>query len=119
MLKTYTSTSLLVPKRLKLVSLQHSSKMTNDATLSETRSQHPQQQPTLASQRAKQQTQAQQRPATYFPLGYKEAAQQWVCLLFVAALPNPRWLTAPVDQCVVAPGRAQCPFVYSLAPRSR
>jgi cardiolipin-specific phospholipase len=85
MLKTYTSTSVLVPKRLKLVSLQHSNKMTNDATLSETRPQHPQQQPMLASQRAKQQAQAQaqQRPATYFPLGYKEAAHQWVCLAFV------------------------------------
>jgi len=87
MLKTYP-TSFLLPKRLKLVSLagrldpdgtgvHQTSTMSNDATLPDPRPQ----QPMLASQRAKQQqhVQARQPPATYFPLGYKEAAQQWVC----------------------------------------
>jgi hypothetical protein len=43
------------------------------------------QQPMLASQRAKQQAQGDERSRTpralsgYFPLGYKDAAYQWVC----------------------------------------
>ena len=72
--------------------------MSTDATIS----QHPQQQPVLARHRAKKQKKEQeqqrhseddddadmadsntseqkrQRPSMYFPLGYKEAASQWV-----------------------------------------
>ncbi|KAK3353623.1 Alpha/Beta hydrolase protein [Lasiosphaeria hispida] len=88
MLKTYP-TSFLLPKRLKLVSLaarfdDQKSNMTTDGTISGPRSQ----QPMLASQRAQASAQSQtsgdsdQKPqrgamGAYFPLGYKEAAQQW------------------------------------------
>ncbi|KAK5660462.1 hypothetical protein OQA88_13008 [Cercophora sp. LCS_1] len=89
MLKTYP-TSFLLPKRLKLVSLagrldsdckgaQQTCNMTNDATLPAPRSQQP-----ILAHRAKEQTEivhptppTGQRTMTYFPLGYKEAAQQW------------------------------------------
>ncbi|KAK0714847.1 Alpha/Beta hydrolase protein [Lasiosphaeris hirsuta] len=88
MLKTYSS-SFLLPKRLKLISLaarfdDHKSNMTTDGTIPGPRSQ----QPMLASQRAQASAQSQpssdgdQKPqrgaiGAYFPLGYKEAATQW------------------------------------------
>jgi len=70
--------------------------MTTDATVSKGG-----QQPMLASQRAKEQKQQQSQSGdqprsggrmTYFPLGYKEAAQQWVSVFNPACLSSLRTL---------------------------
>lgn len=90
MLKTYPS-SFLLSKRLKLASLAghlnpscrgaQTSHMTNDATLPAPRSQQASPPPIARDQpeivHPTPPTGA--RTMTYFPLGYKEAAQQWVC----------------------------------------
>ncbi|KAL2153798.1 hypothetical protein VTH82DRAFT_4953 [Thermothelomyces myriococcoides] len=85
MFKTYP-TAFLLPKRLKLASLlppQQPAALSTDASLSP--QQDPRQPILLASHHqamSQQQTRADsppraQRPMTYFPLGYKEAVQQW------------------------------------------
>jgi cardiolipin-specific phospholipase len=93
MLKTYPTTFLL-PKRLNLVSLAgrrdpdfapgQKSSLSTDASLPP---QHDPRQPILlVSHQAMAQSQSSNpqqgaRPKlAYFPLGYKEAAQQWVSL---------------------------------------
>jgi len=85
MLKTYPTTFLL-PKRLKLASLvpSQTSALSTDASFSP--QQDPRQPILLASHQAMSQARTDspprsQRALTYFPLGYKEAAQQWVRLL--------------------------------------
>jgi cardiolipin-specific phospholipase len=133
MLKTYPTTFLL-PKRLKLASLvarrdpdtspsasssgpcsasAHTSSLSTDASLPT--HQDPRQplllvsHQAMAQSRADTQTQTQRTmAAAYFPLGYKEAAQQWVsCAL---CLPHPTSHTAKltqpltVDKCIRAPG---------------
>ncbi|KAK4248112.1 Alpha/Beta hydrolase protein [Corynascus novoguineensis] len=81
MLKTYPTTFLL-PKRLKLASLvpSQTNSLSTDASFSP--QQDPRQPILLASHQAMSQARTDspprpQRALTYFPLGYKEAAQQW------------------------------------------
>ncbi|AEO60696.1 hypothetical protein MYCTH_2310203 [Thermothelomyces thermophilus ATCC 42464] len=82
MFKTYTAATFLLPKRLKLASLlpPQPTALSTDASLSP--QQDPRQPILLASHQAMSQTRADspprpQRPMAYFPLGYKEAVQQW------------------------------------------
>jgi len=100
MLKTYPTTFLL-PKRLKLALVDNlgptsqtpSSKMTTDASGTQrndpqpillaphrTPSPSPSQVAAAAAAQASasEPAQPQRRPMTWFPLGYKEAATQWV-----------------------------------------
>ena len=95
MLKTYPTTFLL-PKRIKLASLaarcepdttpaqqtSHNSTLSTDASFSP--QEDPRQPILLARHRTMSQANTDSAPRTqrmtgaYFPLGYKEAAQQWV-----------------------------------------
>lgn len=92
MIKTCSLSPFVLPSRLTLASAfgrsdlhttnthhTHASlKMSTDSTINGRT-----QQPMLASQRAKEQAQADEKPrsrgvSAYFPLGYKDAAYQWV-----------------------------------------
>lgn len=99
MIKTYSLTPFISPSRLTLASAvgrldpnspttTQSSTMSTDSTVTART-----QQPMLASQRAKQQAQGDEKPRTprifsgVFPLGYKDAAYQWVSVFFIIASP--------------------------------
>jgi len=131
MLKTYPTTFLL-PKRLKLASLvagrdpdtspsapssgpcstAHTSSLSTDASLP------PHQDPrqplllvshqAMAQSRSDTQTQTQRTmAAAYFPLGYKEAAQQWVSLRLLP--PHPASYTAKLTRALTVDKRLRAP----------
>lgn len=86
-----------------------------------------------SSRRSKESTRQQpglQRMSGYFPLGYKEAAYQWVCSLSLFHLSKPWSLRATrltstsfpghiVDQRIASHLRAQCPKTDPLPQRGR
>jgi hypothetical protein len=152
MLKTYP-TSFLLPKRLKLAPLigrfepdststcpaaqQQTNCLSTDTAATATATSsfsppHDTSQPVLLAphSRLPQNTMADAEPKsrrpnfTYFPLGYKEAVQQWVSrrwsnsqhqCLFAPT----NFTCSPVDKCITPPGRAKGPLLCPLPPRGR
>jgi len=131
MLKPPSPSAFLLPQRLKLVSLassspspstpaqQQSNPLHTDAAVATATASlphhHDHRQPILLV--SHQAVMAQQQPdspsptqrtlaATYFPLGYKEAAQQWVSPSPLSSVPPPHPLTLSpaVDRHLGPPG---------------
>jgi len=75
MLKTHSTSLFIVPQRLKLISL--AGRMDRNATGAQRQARTMSNEATLPTQPTGQVPRG--RGMTFFPLGYKEAATQWVC----------------------------------------